>query len=36
MFVKEIEVKNLRIILAGKSNNVDSNTIKERLRENYV
>lgn len=36
LYAKEIEVKNLRIILAGKSNNVDSNTIKERLRENYV
>ncbi len=32
----EYEVKNIRIILAGKSAGLAPETIKERLRENYV
>ena len=33
---KENEIKNMRIILVGKINKVDSDSIKRRLRENYV
>lgn len=33
---KEIEIKNLRIILVGKANGLSANFIKERLRETYV
>lgn len=33
---KENEIKNIRIVLVGKINNVDSDSIKRRLRENYV
>ena len=36
LYAKDIELKNLRIILAGKLNNVDSDIIKERLRDSYV
>ena len=36
LYAREIENKNLRIVLAGKENNVDSSIIKERLRDNYV
>ena len=36
LYAREVESKNLRIVLAGKLNNVDSNIIKERLRDNYV
>lgn len=33
---KEIEIKNLRIILVGRANGLSANFIKERLRETYV
>ena len=33
---KEFEIQALRIILAGKENNIDVNIIKERLRDLYV
>lgn len=33
---KENEIKNIRIVLIGKINNVDSDSIKRRLRKNYV
>ena len=33
---KENEIKNIRIVLVGKINNVDSDSIKTRLRKNYV
>ena len=33
---KETEVKTVRIIIASKINGIDSDTIKERLREAYV
>ncbi len=33
---KENEIKNIRIVLVGKINNVDSDSIKRRLRKNYV
>lgn len=36
LYAREIEIKNLRIILAGKINKVDSEIINERLRDNYV
>lgn len=36
LYARETEIKNLRIVLAGKLNNVDSSIIKERLRDNYV
>ena len=36
IYAKETEIKNLRIILTGKINNINSNLIKERLRESYV
>lgn len=36
LYAREAEMKNLRIVLAGKHNNVDKNIIKERLRDNYV
>lgn len=36
LYAKEMELKNLRIILAGKLNNVDADIIKERLRDSYV
>ena len=36
MFAREIEVKNLRLILTGKVNNVDKKIINERLRDCYV
>lgn len=36
LYAVETEVKNLRLILAGKLNNVDSEIIRERLRESYV
>lgn len=35
-YAKEIEIKNIRIILTGKVNNVTSIEIKERLRDSYV
>lgn len=33
---KENELKNIRIILISKMNNIDSDSIKRRLRKNYV
>lgn len=33
---KENEIKNIRIILVGKINGVDSDSIRRRLRESYV
>lgn len=36
LYAVETEVKNLRLILAGKLNDVDSEIIRERLRESYV
>ncbi len=33
---KENEIKNIRIILVGKINNVDSDSIKRRLRKSYA
>lgn len=36
IYAKETEIKNIRIILTGKLNNVDVNVIKERLRDSYV
>lgn len=33
---KENEIKNIRIVLVGKINSVDSDSIKRRLRKNYV
>lgn len=36
LYAREVEIKNLRIVLVGKINKVDTNIIKERLRDNYV
>lgn len=36
IYAKETEIKNIRIILTGKLNNINSKIIKERLRESYV
>lgn len=36
VYAKESEVKVVRIIMTSKLNNIDSETIKERLREAYV
>jgi len=33
---KENEIKNLRIVMVGKINNISNNIIRERLRETYV
>ena len=35
-YAKQIEIKNIRIIFTGKLNNINCETIKERLRESYV
>lgn len=35
-YAKETEIKNIRIILTGKVNNVSSIEIRERLRDSYV
>lgn len=35
LYAKETEIKNVRIILAGKINNIENNMIFERLREGY-
>lgn len=32
---KEVEVTNLRLVLAGKENGIDADTIRERMRLNY-
>ena len=36
IYAKETEIKNIRIILTGKLNNINPKIIKERLRESYV
>ncbi len=36
LFAKELEIKNLRLILVGKVNDLSAEFIKERLREVYV
>ena len=36
LVAKENEIKNIRIIMIGKINNISPETIRERLRENYV
>lgn len=36
LYAKEMEIKNLRIILISKLNKLDSSFIRERLRETYV
>lgn len=36
LFAKELEIKNLRLILVGKVNGLSAEFIKERLREVYV
>jgi V/A-type H+-transporting ATPase subunit C len=36
IMAKEIEIKNIRIILTGKINNIKNEIIKERLRDCYV
>ena len=36
IYAKESEIKNLRIIMVGKINNIPSEVIRERLREVYV
>lgn len=35
-FAKETEIKNIRILLNAKKNNVDNDTIRERMRQLYV
>ena len=36
IYAKETEIKNVRILLTGKLNNINPKTIKERLRNCYV
>ena len=36
LYAKEIEVKNLRLILSGKENGVPADAIRERMRLNYA
>lgn len=36
LYAKESEIKTIRIILTSKLNNIDADTIKERLRDAYV
>lgn len=36
LIAKEIEMKNIRIIMVGKINNMNKQTIYERLRDSYV
>ncbi|GFP75012.1 V-type ATP synthase subunit C [Clostridium fungisolvens] len=36
IYAKENEIKNIRIIMVGKLNNMPSEVIRERLREGYV
>lgn len=36
IYAKENEIKLIRIIMVGKLNNIQSEVIRERLRENYV
>lgn len=33
---KENDIKNIRIILSGKLNNISNDKIKERIRDTYV
>ena len=35
LYAKENEVKNLRLILVGKENNLPISAIRERMRMNY-
>lgn len=36
LHAKEIEVMNIRLILAGKENSIDTSQVRERMRMNYV
>lgn len=36
LMAKEMEIKNARIIMVGKTNNISNEVIRERLREAYV
>ena len=36
LIAKETEIKNVRIIMVGKINNISNDVIRERLRETYV
>ncbi|EXJ24239.1 V-type ATP synthase subunit C [Alkalibacterium sp. AK22] len=36
LYAKEIEVKNLRLILSGKENGISADAIRERMRLNYA
>jgi len=36
LFAKEIETKNIRVIIVGKINNIPQEILRERLRETYV
>ena len=36
LMAKETEIKNARIIMVGKINNIPNDIVKERLREAYV
>lgn len=36
LFAKETEIRNVRMIMTGKINNLPSDMIRERLRESYV
>ncbi len=36
LYAKEIEVKNLRLVLSGKENRVSAENIRERMRLNYA
>lgn len=36
VYAKETEIKNIRMILTGKINQVEPKNIKERLRDSYV
>ena len=36
LIAKEVEIKNLRLVLVGKVNDLPFEFIKERLREVYV
>ena len=36
VYAKETEIKNIRIILTGKINQIEPQNIKERLRDSYV
>ena len=36
LFAKETEIRNVRMIMTGKINNLPMDMIRERLRETYV